>query len=71
MTISTCKATCLAGLERARKTAAPWLITQQGVPMAQVLPAPLPALEKQSAFGSTAGTAEAIEDVVAPLPAEH
>jgi prevent-host-death family protein len=44
MSISKFKATCLAVLERVRKTGEPLLITKHGVPIAQVLPAPPPPL---------------------------
>ena len=70
MTVSKFKATCLAVLERVRRTGEPLLITKHGVPIAQVLPAPLPAPKEQSAFGCMAGMAEEIGDVVAPLPPE-
>jgi prevent-host-death family protein len=71
MSISKFKATCLAALERVRKTGEPLLITKRGVPMAQVLPAPPPAPHAESAFGCMAGTAEEVEDIVAPLLAEE
>ena len=49
----------------------PLLITKRGVPMAQVLPAPPPAPQAESAFGCMAGTAEEVEDIVAPLLVEE
>ena len=61
------KATCLAVLERVRKTGQPILITKRGIPIAQVYPPPVPAPDEQSAFGCMAGTAEELEDIVAPL----
>ena len=42
ISISKFKATCLAVLERVRKTGESLLITKHGVPIAQVLPAPPP-----------------------------
>ncbi len=70
MTISKFKATCLAVLERVRKTGEPLLITKHGMPIAQVLPAPLPEPKDTSAFGCMAGTAKEVEDILEPLPAE-
>jgi prevent-host-death family protein len=65
--ISTFKATCLAALERVRKTGRPLLVTRRGVPIAQVVPVP-PAQVAESAFGAMAGSAEEVGDIVAPLP---
>ncbi|HEY7710726.1 MAG TPA: type II toxin-antitoxin system prevent-host-death family antitoxin [Candidatus Entotheonella sp.] len=62
------KATCLSILEHVRKTGEPILITQRGIPIAQVLPPPPPAPNEQSAFGCMAGTAKEIEDILEPLP---
>jgi prevent-host-death family protein len=64
------KATCLSILERVRKTGEPILITKRGISIAQILPPPPPAPNAQSAFGCMAGTAEEIEDILEPLPAE-
>jgi prevent-host-death family protein len=68
--VSKFKATCLALLERVRKTGEPILVTKRGVPIAQVVPPPPPE-PKESAFGALKGTAEEIEDIVEPLPAEE
>ena len=70
ISISKFKATCLAVLERVRKTGEPLLITKHGVPIAQVLPAPPPPPPAASAFGSMVGTADEVEDMLAPLPEE-
>ncbi len=70
MSVSQFKATCLAVLERVRKTGEPLLITKHGVPLAQVLPAPPPTRQAGSAFGCMAGTASDVEDILAPLPEE-
>ena len=67
--VSRFKATCLAALERVRKTGRPLLVTRRGVPIAQVVPPPPPEPEK-GAFGAMRGTAEELGDVVAPLPEE-
>lgn len=65
--ISRFKATCLAAIERVRRTGRPLLVTKRGVPVAQVLPPPPPKSE-ESAFGAMRGTVEELGDVVAPLP---
>ncbi len=70
LAISKFKATCLAVLERVQKTGQPVLVTKRGVPVAQVVPPPTPAVSKNSAFGALAGTAWEIEDILEPLPAE-
>ena len=67
--ISQFKATCLATIERIRKTGEPVLVTRRGVPVAQVLPPP-PAPPKSSGFGLMRGTAEQLGDIVSPLPKE-
>ena len=63
--ISRFKATCLAALERVRKTGRPLLVTKRGVPIAQVIPAPPP--ETNGAFGTMRDTAEEIGDILEPL----
>jgi prevent-host-death family protein len=66
LSISRFKATCLAELERVRRTGRPLLITKRGVPIAQVLPAPRPPTAG-SRFGSLAGTISERGDLLAPL----
>jgi prevent-host-death family protein len=68
--ISRFKATCLALLERVRRTGQPILVTKRGVPVAQIVPPPRPEPGEGRAFGCMAGTAEQIGDVVEPLPAD-
>lgn len=68
--ISRFKATCLAALERVRKTGRPLLVTKRGVPIAQVVPPP-PPKAAESAFGAMRGTAEELGDIVEPLPEEE
>jgi len=70
MAISKFKASCLAALERVRKTGRPLLVTRRGVPVAQVIPPPL-ASAKGSAFGCMGGRAEELEDILEPLPEEE
>lgn len=67
MPISKFKATCLAVLDRVKKTGEPLLITRRGVPVAQVVPPPAPELPKGSTFGCMAGTFEIVGDIVEPL----
>lgn len=70
MTISKFKATCLAVLDRVRKTGRPLLVTKRGVPIAQIVPPPSPDPTDRDAFGSMAeGTAE-LGDILEPLPLE-
>jgi prevent-host-death family protein len=68
--ISKFKATCLAALERVRRTGRPLLVTKRGVPIAQVVPVP-PEILPGGAFGAMAGSAEELGDVVSPLPEEE
>jgi prevent-host-death family protein len=71
MAISKFKATCLAVLERVRKTRRGILVTRRGEPVARVVPPdPAPA-PKGSAFGCLAGTAEEVADIVEPLSPEE
>ena len=67
--ISRFKATCLALLERVRKTGEPILVTKRGTPIAQILPPPPPKV-KDSGFGCMKGTIEVVGDIVEPVPAE-
>ena len=65
--ISKFKATCLAVLERVRKTGNPILVTRRGKPVAQVQPPPPSEPKSQSLFGSMKGTAEVLGDIVSPM----
>lgn len=66
MAISEFKATCLAVLERVRSTGVPLLITRRGIPVAEIIPPPLPASDPEW-FGSMRGTATITGDVVSPV----
>lgn len=68
--ISKFKATCLAALERVRKTGRPLLVTKRGVPVAQVVPPPILETSPKGAFGSMEEGFAELEDIVEPLPAE-
>lgn len=63
--ISRFKATCLAVLERVRKTRRPILVTRFGEPVAEVIPPPVPP-RPGSWLGSMRGTGAFLGDVVAP-----
>jgi prevent-host-death family protein len=63
--ISEFKATCLAVLERVRRTGQPVLVTRRGEPVAEIVP-PSPAARGTSWLGSARGTGEIVGDIVAP-----
>lgn len=63
--ISKFKATCLATLERVRKTRRPVRVTRFGQPVAEVIP-PAPKPKKNAWIGSMAGTIRIKGDLVAP-----
>jgi prevent-host-death family protein len=65
MAISEFKATCLAVLERVRRTGVPVLITRRGEPIAEVVPPSQPA-GSDNWLGSMRGTATIEGDLVAP-----
>ena len=67
--ISKFKATCLAVLERVRKTGKPVLVTRFGEPVAQVVPPPVP-VRPANWIGSFAGTAKIVGDIVSPATDE-
>jgi len=63
--ISKFKATCLAVLERVRKTGEPVLVTRFGQPIARIEP-PAPA-KRRMRLGSMAGTMTILGDIVGPI----
>lgn len=67
--ISLFKATCLAVLERVRRTGRPILVTRRGVPIAEVVPA-TPRVSRSSWLGTLQGRARIVGDVVAPAGEE-
>jgi len=69
MAISKFKATCLAVLERVRRTRKPILITRFGKPVAEISPPP-PADRPETWLGSLRGTARIEGDLVSPVVAE-
>ena len=60
------KATCLAVLQRVRRTGRPVRITRFGKPVADVVP-PRLAQPEQSWMGAMAGRARVTGDVVSPV----
>jgi antitoxin (DNA-binding transcriptional repressor) of toxin-antitoxin stability system len=67
--ISRFKATCLAVLERVRKTRVPVLVTRFGEPVAEVGPPPM-APRPAGWLGAMEGTGHIHGDVVSPASAE-
>jgi prevent-host-death family protein len=68
--ISKFKATCLAVLERVRKTKKPVLITRFGNPVAEVTPPSVPS-RRESWIGALAGTGRIEGDIVSPATEEE
>lgn len=69
LSISDFKATCLAVLDRVKRTGQSILVTRRGEPIAQVTPPPLEA-RPQSWLGCMAGKARIVGDVVSPASEE-
>jgi len=69
ISISNFKATCLAVLDRVKRTGRPILVTRRGVPIAQVMPPPPPA-RPQSWLGCMAGKVKIAGDVISPAAEE-
>jgi antitoxin (DNA-binding transcriptional repressor) of toxin-antitoxin stability system len=70
MAISKFKATCLAVLERVRKTRRPVLVTRFGVPIAEVAPPPTPP-RPATWLGSLRASGTITGDIVAPASEER
>jgi prevent-host-death family protein len=68
MAISEFKATCLAVLERVRRTGTSIVVTKRGEPVAQINP-PSAASTGDGWLGSMAGTAIMADDLIAPASA--
>lgn len=66
--ISKFKATCLAVLERVRRTRRPVRITRFGKPVADVVP-PSPLPKPEAWLGAMASTGEIRGDIVSPAQA--
>ena len=65
MAISKFKATCLATLERVRRTGRPLRVTRFGKPIADIVP-PSPERPQREWLGSLRGTIEIRGNIVAP-----
>lgn len=63
--VSKFKATCLAVLERVRRTGQPVLITRFGKPIAEIVPPP-PPQRPADWLGAMAGKCEILADIVSP-----
>lgn len=66
ISVSRFKATCLAVLQRVKRTGKPVLITRFGEPVAELVP-PSPQASKSDWLGSMEGRAQLLGDVVGPL----
>jgi prevent-host-death family protein len=64
--ISKFKATCLAVLERVRRTGRPVLVTRRGEPVAEVVP-PSPPKPAKPWLGSMAGEVQITGDLLEPV----
>lgn len=65
VSISEFKATCLARLERVRRTGRPLLVTRRGQPIAEITPPSRPAA-RSGWLGSLGDTGRIAGDLVAP-----
>ena len=65
MAISKFKATCLATLERVRKTGRPLRVTRFGKPIAEICP-PTPAPTPRNWLGDRRHTGKILGDIVGP-----
>ena len=65
MAISKFKATCLATLERVRRTGRPLRVTRFGTPVADIVP-PAPSPSPPGWLGSLRGTVRIVGDITAP-----
>ncbi|OFW28526.1 MAG: hypothetical protein A3J28_10510 [Acidobacteria bacterium RIFCSPLOWO2_12_FULL_60_22] len=68
--ISKFKATCLAVLERVRRTGKPIRVTRFGKPVAEVVPPSLPPRPKHW-LGDMQGTGRIVGDIVSPAVDEE
>lgn len=64
--ISKFKATCLALLDKVKRTGQPIIITRKGDPIAQVIPPP-PSPPPQSWLGSMQETGQILDDIISPV----
>jgi prevent-host-death family protein len=69
MPVSKFKATCLAVIQRVKRTGRPVLITRFGQPVAEIVP-PRRRASKADWLGCMAGTARTTGDIVGPISDE-
>jgi prevent-host-death family protein len=69
ISISQFKATCLAVLDKVKRTGKPVLVTRRGVPIAMIDPPPPPEME-ESWLGAFKSTGKIIGDIVSPASDE-
>ncbi len=67
--ISKFKATCLAILNKVKRTGEPVLVVRKGEPIAQILPPPAPE-RPLTWLGSFQSTGKIVEDILAPASDE-
>jgi prevent-host-death family protein len=65
--ISEFKAKCLAILERVEKTKEPIRITRHGKPVAEVVPATPPAVDRAALMGSMRDSIQIFGDIISPV----
>jgi prevent-host-death family protein len=65
--ISEFKAKCLAILEQVEKTKQPIRITRHGKPVAEVVPASTPAVDRAALFGSMRDSIRVYGDLIEPV----
>jgi antitoxin (DNA-binding transcriptional repressor) of toxin-antitoxin stability system len=68
--ISTFKATCLARLDKVKRTGQPLLVTRKGEPIAQINP-PSPPKPHASWLGSLRSTGRIVGDIVSPAASQE
>ncbi len=59
------KATCLAVLDKVKRTGKPVLVTRRGIPIAMIEPPPPPE-KKESWLGAFKSTGKIVGDIVSP-----
>ena len=65
--ISEFKAKCLAILERVEQTKEPIRITRHGKPVAEVVPATPPAVDRAALMGSMRDSIQILGDIISPV----
>ncbi len=68
--ISKFKATCLALLDKVKRTGKPILVTRRGEPIAQIIPPPPPGMP-ETWLGSFSDSGKIVGDIVAPALEER